>query len=235
MNNKIRFLACLNAAVFCGFATASTTLSELMIDGNLAVFKTHAAKPDSSLSCVSADKKSHWAVDLTTHSGRATYSSLVTALNTGAQIEVTSTKGCIAGSGYEQAKSVLVKADGMSKGSTKTVRFAGLLKYGGEDRCETHYTTRGSRDMTWEDYAYVKDDIISKLAHGSKAYIPSGIQSIDSFYDPNTKKITRYVLLKDGSTSSYYDYRNRYCVYLSSSRMLHMTLCTEVTSKVCVY
>ncbi|WP_125560684.1 hypothetical protein [Pseudoalteromonas rubra] len=193
---------------FSGSLLASASLDELMIEGNIAVFKTHAAKSHTVPNCVAADKKAQWAIDLTTHAGRATYSSLVTAMSTGAQIEVQSARACLADSGYEKTQSVKVKAVHGSAMGGKSVRFVGFVYFGRgasaqamDAWCANSGHAKGSRAMRWEDYKQVKPEVDAALKKYSpsqqNAWILEAMQSASTQYIPSTNTYRHSVLMKD--------------------------------------
>ncbi|MBQ4880213.1 hypothetical protein J8M21_23710 [Pseudoalteromonas luteoviolacea] len=191
------------------FVASASPLEELMVQGDIAVFKTVAAKTHSSPECVAADKKAQWAVDLKTHSGRAMYSSLVTALSTGADIEVSSNNACLAGSGYEQVAALNVKANKMGGSNGQSVRFVGFAKTteGVPPRaldmfCDTTPATKGSRALRWEDYKVLKKEIDAALSKGQwrshqSTWVIGAIQSASSTYNSRTQLYDHSVLMKD--------------------------------------
>ncbi|KZN45830.1 hypothetical protein [Pseudoalteromonas luteoviolacea] len=196
------------------FAASASPLEELMVQGDIAVFTTVAAKTHTSPECVAADKKAQWAVDLKTHSGRAMYSSLVTALSTGADIEVSSNNACLAGSGYEQVAALNVKANKMGASNGQSVRFVGFAKVTQgvsphilDMFCETTPATKGSRALRWEDYKVLKKEIDALLNKGhSFAYrntwVIGAIQSVSSTYNSRSQLYDHSVLMKDDNMAS---------------------------------
>lgn len=191
------------------FAASASSLEELMVQGDIAVFKTVAAKTHTSPECVAADKKAQWAVDLKTHSGRAMYSSLVTALSTGADIEVSSNNACLVGSGYEQVAALNVKANKMGGSNGQSVRFVGFAKttqgvspYYLDRICETTPATKGSRALRWEDYQVLKKEVDAALSKGQSfpfhnTWVIGAIQSASSTYNSRTQLYDHSVLMKD--------------------------------------
>lgn len=213
MNNNAAIATCLGSSLLLlsSHVNAFSQLDELMVEGDLAVFKTHAAKLHAEPNCVNADKKGYWAVDLSSHSGRAAYSSLVTAMSTKAHVEVIPQNACLGTSGYEEVKSVKIKASNASGGG-KSVRFVGFAKrstgkhpFELDKICKTTPHTMGSRSLRWEDYLELKDEIDTALENVSSNYIQQtawvsyAVQSASSQYDPQTKFYRHDVMLKDGS------------------------------------
>ncbi|WP_125560686.1 hypothetical protein [Pseudoalteromonas rubra] len=242
----------LTAMLFIGLTMSSPVLAsgpvyldELSVQGELAVFKTQSAKTHTPPECVLAENKAFWAVDLATHSGRAVYSSLVTALSTGAPIAIGPGTGCIKQSGYETPASVTVKAAQASGSNGGTsVRFSGIIQRGGRTDCHNTIETRGSRTMRWEDYLQVRDSVHEQLQNmttiNMKLYLPGIFQSTQSTFDERTQHYTHTALLKNdqvvalGHPTRNHITQHGMCGILQPGGGLSVTNCNDITHYACV-
>lgn len=83
-------------------------INYLKIKGDTVEFSTDSDKSHQLPTCVSSDNSSLYAFSLTSESGRATYSLLVTALSSEQAIDVTSGSSCFADTGIENVDSVAI-------------------------------------------------------------------------------------------------------------------------------
>lgn len=155
----------------------ASKLTELKVEGDYVVFKTQATKTHEMPACVVPQYKEYWNVDLTTETGRAQYSILVTAMSMKANVIVTSNHNCTNSNGIEVAKSVQITE---AIKEVSTVRWAGLTptttgnirgtlksRYNAlalsspetnmDEFCNRSFP--GSRLMKMEDYQHVKDQV----------------------------------------------------------------------------
>ena len=175
-------------------------VSELKITGNIVTFKTSAPKSNTVLACIDDTKKAYSSTDLNTDAGRAMYSSLVTAISTKTNVDVTSNQTCLLG--YEQAGSLALT--NIDTGDD-TVRWAGLTQaFDGKlvshsdyahpmssfnAKCEAAYS--GSRAMSWEDYLKVKN----VFPHDKSVWMYDAIDNISIAQSRHEYKFARYALL----------------------------------------
>ncbi|MCV2884651.1 hypothetical protein OE749_08080 [Aestuariibacter sp. AA17] len=93
----------------------------LKVDGSTVYFSSTSPKNTPSPSCVRAENNDMWTVSLSSESGRAMYSLLVTALAKETQFDVVSANDCADKEGFERAQSInlLLGADSVyaTKGS----------------------------------------------------------------------------------------------------------------------
>ncbi|ALU44684.1 hypothetical protein [Pseudoalteromonas rubra] len=208
MNLKPTFII---AAVLTSstFSLQAGTIVELSVERNLAVFKTTDVKSPTAPGCVASENKSYWSTDLSTDSGRATYSSLVTAMSIGASVEVTSSGTCVKDSGYELAKRVSVLSIGSNQ-SGKTITWAGFAGPYQGDFAKLHAPGRapidaidhichnkypGSRGMRWED----RKDVIDELTQ--QVWTPDAIEEVAlGMHSKNSSHtgLETYLRLKNG-------------------------------------
>ncbi|ALU44687.1 hypothetical protein [Pseudoalteromonas rubra] len=104
--------------------TLAAGITELKVEGDIAVFKTSDAKAHTLPNCVATSHKPYWAISLTSDAGKAAYSSLITAISAKASVHVATKQGCLSGTTYEEAKSITIT--GLTVSANK-VRFAGFV------------------------------------------------------------------------------------------------------------
>jgi hypothetical protein len=91
-----------------GSAIANGNVDFLEVDGDTVFFSTSGGKSHSLPSCVATDNSALWTLSLTSDSGRAMYSLVLTAMAKGDElaIDVVSQGNCTLIDGYEQAANV---------------------------------------------------------------------------------------------------------------------------------
>lgn len=175
----------LSVLFFLTFPTlASSQINFLNIVGDVVEFSLVDGKEHQIPQCVSSENAELYAVSLTSESGRAIYSLLITAMASGQLIDVNSSGDCSVSPNIETASSVNITPRIEGEESTR-LRWAGFTqtfsgdfskdinpqKTGGR-HCDSSYP--GSRLMLWEDFI----EIIDTYPNTTNVWMPNSIQSI---------------------------------------------------------
>lgn len=121
---------------------AAGSVDFLEVNDDVVLFSTSDAKTHSLPSCVGAGNSALWSVSLTTDSGRAIYSVLLTAMAKGSDlgIEIATAGDCAAFNEYERAKRVTLAALS-TQGNGDSATTVGLYNFSGEERIGTFLGT----------------------------------------------------------------------------------------------
>jgi hypothetical protein len=111
---------------------ASGTVDFLEVDNDVVLFSTSAAKAAASPACVAPETSSLWTVSLTSDSGRAIYSLILTSMakGDGVALNIESAQDCTDKSGFERASKVsLIVNSGNNSISSYGIKLAPDLDF----------------------------------------------------------------------------------------------------------
>lgn len=189
---KIQHFILLSILLFMAFAAHAGSVVELTVDGDVAIFKTSDTKNNVAISCVTAANKAYWTVNLKTDSGRAAYSSLITAMGLKANVHVSSAEACSHKPGFEAADVVTIS----DMANDNAVEFVGYTRptHGDMHEYYNYYNKQsgfqqsparvlaflcnkqypGSRVMKWHDY----EQLINTYDHTQEIWFPDAVEKV---------------------------------------------------------
>lgn len=112
----------LMSLILAGSAQAAGTIDYLEVDNDVVLFSTTEAKSAASPACVSADKADLWSASLSSDSGRAIYSLILTTMakGEGVGLSITSAQDCAGKIGVERASNVSLTQQEVTPASAPT-------------------------------------------------------------------------------------------------------------------
>jgi hypothetical protein len=121
-------------------ANASGTVDYLKVDEDVVYFSTTDTKTTVSPSCMVVDNADLWALSLTSGTGRAVYSLIITAIAKDAAIEVESAGDCADAQGFKRPSSLAISPSAVIPTDTsgavfKEVAYGFYAKYSGGTYC----------------------------------------------------------------------------------------------------
>lgn len=127
-----------SSLLFTGLVNAAGSVDFLEVDNDVVLFTTTEAKTGTRPACMSMDNDALWSVSLTSESGRAMYSLILTAMAKGESVglAIESAGDCANADGIERASKVSLTSasSGVSSSSAKSV---GVYKGDGVTRLGT--------------------------------------------------------------------------------------------------
>ncbi|KNC65127.1 hypothetical protein AC626_25065, partial [Pseudoalteromonas rubra] len=144
--NKLALLSAL-----CSPLAIAGPITQIEIENNTVLFSTSSMAP-SSVACVAEDKNQLRSISLDSHSGRAMYSLLITAVAKQQAVAVTSAQDCADLAGVERVQSLRL-APNTSAGNSNA-RSIGLYASDGITRIGTLVDTAHSKNSAYDSGRY---------------------------------------------------------------------------------
>ncbi|MCV2884652.1 hypothetical protein OE749_08085 [Aestuariibacter sp. AA17] len=202
----LRTMAFSFAALFT-FNSQAGVIDYLKVDGNTVYFSSSTAKASTSPACVAPENSDYWTTSLTSESGRAMYSLLVTALAKETQFDVISANDCADADGFERAQSINLllgevssnKGDGIGVYQADGVTRVGTLLYVDQETSDWYYADNIASD---------KPKRISRSGIYEVAIFYSGLNCTGSAYTSASQSRVKstsepWVYSRSGSKGNY--------------------------------
>ncbi|GLX78732.1 hypothetical protein tinsulaeT_20720 [Thalassotalea insulae] len=183
-------------SAFSALSFASSHISYLNVENDTVVFSLSDEKSHTIPSCVSSENQQKYAVSLTSETGRAVYSLLITAMASKQGIAVESANDCAVVSGIEQAMGVSIVPEVITTGSGKAMY---LYKSDGVTKLGRILTTMSNTN----NFLYFPvDDNTQILSYNNKNWL-SFKPSYSLYFDSSGCTGTAYIQ-SAGANTPYY-------------------------------
>ncbi|GLX78727.1 hypothetical protein tinsulaeT_20670 [Thalassotalea insulae] len=188
-------------SAFSALSFASSHISYLNVENDTVVFSLSEAKSHTIPSCVSSENQQKYAVSLTSETGRAVYSLLITAMASKQGIAVESANDCAVVSGIEQAMGVSIVPEVKTTGDSKALY---LYKNDGVTKLGRILNTTDNINSFWY---FPIDDPTQVLKYNNRALLTLTTDYTVHFMNENCTG-AMFIQYVNSSTPNYV--KNRY-------------------------